>query len=377
VKRSAPLVLLASNTAWSVANFRGGLMRGLQRAGYRLAVAAPADRYAGELPCDFVAIRVARGGLNPFEDLRLLRELRAVYRRLAPRAVLHFTAKLNIYGTLACHSLGIASVASVTGLGSGFIAGGPVAGIMRGLYRFALRRAGAIFFQNPDDRQYFIERKLVPESLAKLVPGSGVDLQRYAPREAKSSGSFVFLFIGRLLADKGLREYVAAARLIRQSSREVVFRVVGDADDSNPSGIRVAELRKWEKEGAIEYLGQLADVRPAIAAADCVVLPSYREGTPRTLLEAAAMARPLIASDVPGCRQVIDDGRTGFLCQDRNSADLAAKMRRMMDLSEQVRKHLGQAGRAKMEREFDESIVVRAYLRALENLGIGKGGNGA
>jgi glycosyltransferase involved in cell wall biosynthesis len=370
------LVLLASNTAWSVANFRGGLMRGLQRAGYRLAVAAPADRHAGELPCDFVAIRMARGGLNPFEDLRLLRELRAVYRRLTPQAVLHFTAKLNIYGTLACHSLGIASVASVTGLGSGFIGGGPVAGIMRGLYRLALRRAGTVFFQNPDDRQYFMERKLVTESLAELVPGSGVDLQRYAPRERKSSGSFAFLFIGRLLADKGLREYVAAARLIRQSSREVVFRVAGDVDDSNPSGIRIAELRIWEKEGAIEYLGQLADVRPAIAAADCVVLPSYREGTPRTLLEAAAMARPLIASDVPGCRQVIDDGRTGFLCQAKNSADLAAKMRRMMDLSEQVRKKLGQAGRAKMEREFDESIVVGAYLRALDGLGIGEGGNG-
>ena len=180
---SEPLVTLASNTAWSVGKFRSGLIRALRENGYRVAALAPPDGQAADLPCELVPIRVNRAGTNPLEDLRLLGELRAHYRRLRPAAALHFTSKLNIYGAIAAHGLGIPSIGNITGLGSAFLGGGPVARVQRELYRFALRRADRVLFQNPDDRELFLRRRLVEPEKTALVPGSGIDLDAFAPRE--------------------------------------------------------------------------------------------------------------------------------------------------------------------------------------------------
>jgi glycosyltransferase involved in cell wall biosynthesis len=195
-----------------------------------------------------------------------------------------------------------------------------------------------------------------------------VDLQAFTPRPLPSNERFAFLLIARLLRDKGIHEYVEAARRLKAGGADVECRLVGHLDSGNPSAVDEGSLARWTAEEVIEYRGARDDVREEIALADCVVLPSYREGTPHTLLEAAAMARPLIASDVPGCRQVVEDGVNGFLCRARDSADLAARMSRMLDTPEAERRAMGLRGRAKMQKEFDEGLVVRAYLEALREL---------
>ena len=364
----APLVLLASNTDWSIANFRGGLINRLQAEGYRVAAVAPDSGQGMRLPCELIPVEVDRRAVSPLRDLRLLRHLAGVYRARRPFAVLTFTPKLNVYGVLAARHLAAKVISNVSGLGSGFLGGGLLMRIMHALYRYADRCADRVFFQNGDDLAYFRERRLVDPRKAVLVPGSGVDLARFQPPSRQRGPGFVFLLIARLLKDKGLLEYVEAARLVRQGQPQVRFQVLGQLDPDNPSAIGARELQAWIDEGPIEHLGWLEDVRPSIAAADCVVLPSYREGTPRTLLEAAAMARPIIAADVPGCRQVVEHGRTGFLCRVRDPQDLAEKMLQMIGLPPEERIRLGSEGRRKMEREFGETLVIDRYVQVLQGL---------
>ena len=359
------VVVIAANTAWSIANFRRELILQLTKAGYDTVAVAPPDEYVERIPCRFVPIQLNRWGTNPFQDLRLLRQLKRLYRGLRPAAALHFTAKLNIYGTLASGRLGIRSIANISGLGSGFLGGGPVSLIQRILYWAALRQAEVVFFQNEDDARYFTAQRLVrPEQLA-LLPGSGVDTRFFAPRPRPRSAAFAFLLIARLIRDKGIYEYAEAARLLRTKYPAVEFRLMGFPDDSNPKVIPAARLRRWSSEGTVVLVGHSDDVREAIGRSDCVVLPSYREGTPRTLLEAASMARPLITTDVPGCRQVVDEGTTGYLCRARDAADLAGKMERMLNLSREERELMGRRGREKMQRDFEQDIVIRKYLEVL------------
>jgi glycosyltransferase involved in cell wall biosynthesis len=223
-----------------------------------------------------------------------------------------------------------------------------------------------VFFQNDEDRQLFVRNKLVREGKARLLPGSGIDLERFAPAPPRDADAApTFLLIARLLRDKGVIEYVEAARLVRREVPEARFQLLGFLDVENRTAVSRAEVQGWQAEGLVEYLGASDDVRPAIAAADCVVLPSYREGLPRTLLEGAALARPLIATDVPGCRQVVDEGMNGFLCEVRNPRSLADAMLRMIRLSSAERAAMGAAGRAKMERDYDEKLVIGRYLDAI------------
>lgn len=363
--RASPLVVVAANTAWSIANFRTELIIRLQQAGYATAALAPTDEYADRIPCRFVPIHINRMGTNPIEDWRLLQELKGVYRTLAPFAALHFTAKLNIYGTLAASRLGIRCINNISGLGSGFIGGGPISLVQHILYRLATRHADVVFFQNPDDALYFRQRGIVRPEQMELLPGSGIDLSAFAPRPRPAGGPFVFLLIARLIRDKGIYEYVEAARIVKARRPDTEFRLLGFLDHANPTAISEAQVSRWVAEGSIVFLGRREDVREAIAGCDCMVLPSYREGTPRTLLEAAAMGKPIVASDVPGCRQVVDDGSSGYLCAVRDAADLAAKMERVLGLEESERERMGRRGRAKMEREFDQEIVIGKYLEVL------------
>ncbi len=363
---AAPLVILASNTDWSIANFRGGLISRLLAEGYRVAAVAPNSGQRIRLACELlIPVAVARGAFSPLWDVLLLLRLARIFRERRPFAVLTFTPKLNVYGVLAARWSGAKTISNVSGLGSGFLGGSLLMRIMHALYRYADGRADAVFFQNGDDLAYFSERRLVDPRKAVLVPGSGVDLARFQPQPRQPGPGFVFLLIARLLKDKGIREYVEAARLVRRRHAQVRFEVLGQLDPANPSAIGERELRAWIEEGTIEHLGWNDDVRPLIAAADCVVLPSYREGTPRTLLEAAAMARPVIAADVPGCRQVVEHGRTGFLCRVRDARDLTEKMSRMIELPAAERARLGSEGRRKMEREFDEALVIERYVQVL------------
>ena len=365
-------VVLAANSSWNIVNFRAGLIAALRQASYEPVVIAPEEpgtaSRMGALEVEQFAVPLDRGGINPFADLRLLLSYRKLLDELRPAAFLGFTIKPNIYGSLAARSLKIPAIPNVSGLGTAFIRRGPLELIVAGLYRFAFRGLHTVFFQNPDDWALFVDRRIVRADQAKLIPGSGIDLDRYQPTPIPD-GRFTFLLISRLLGDKGVREYVAAAKLLRQQLPDVRFQLLGPLDHQNRTGIAKTELDEWVADGAIEYFGPAEDVRPAIARASAVVLPSYREGMPRSLLEAAAMARPMIATDVPGCRHLVEEGVTGFLCAARSAASLAQAMVKMVRATPAERQTMGDSARKRVQTEFSESLVIRAYLDALEQVG--------
>jgi len=309
---------------------------------------------------------------NPITDYGIYRRFLSAFRSVEPDVYLGFTTKPNIYGSLAAQKLRIPTINNIAGLGSLFTSDGMATYVVKMLYRVALRNSGLVFFQNPDDRELFVDDKLIRHGRHNLLPGSGVDLARFTPAplpEHIDGAPFRFLLIARLLWDKGVGEYVEAARRLKAEGRAVECQMLGFLRADNPTAIPPETVAAWEREGVVRYLGSAEDVRPHIAHADCVVLPSfYREGTPRSLLEAASMGRPVITTDAVGCRETVDDGVTGFLCQPRDAADLAATMRRMMDMAPAARTEMGQRGRAKMEAEFDERIVIESYLQAVRDL---------
>jgi glycosyltransferase involved in cell wall biosynthesis len=347
------------------------LIRALYSAGYEPVVIAPqnaaVDTRMRELGVERIPIEIDRAGLNPLADFRLLARYRSLLKRLRPAAYLGYTIKPNIYGSLAAGSLGIPALPNVSGLGTAFIQGGPLQAIVTQLYRIGFARAPAVFFQNQEDRRLFVGRGIVRADQARVLPGSGVDLDRFTPVPLQD-GPPVFLFIGRLLRDKGVAEFVQAARTLRSNYPDMRFQLLGGLDEGNRTAIRQSEIDSWVGDGVVEWLGTTDDVRPFIAAATAIVLPSYREGLPRSLLEAAAMARPLVAADVPGCREVVDEGVNGYLCAVRSPTSLADAMLRLAHLPRAQQLAMGEAGRRRVQERFSEEFVIRAYLDVLASL---------
>lgn len=369
-------VLIAINAAWNIVNFRGALIRGLQAEGYRVIALAPDDDYAQRLQAlgvEYHPIEMDKQGISPLRDLQLLLAYHRALRRLRPNVFLGYTAKPNIYGSLAAHRLGIKVINNVSGLGTAFIRRSWLTHVVSMLYRLAFRRSAVVFFQNAEDQALFIAEGILPKHKAELLPGSGVDLDRFKPLSSTSGTGITFLLVARLLWDKGVREYVEAARIARAKIPHLRFQILGFLDAENRTAVSRLDVEHWVNEGIIEYLGHSDDVRPFLADADCVVLPSYREGLPRSLLEAAAMGKPMIATDVPGCRHIVEDQVNGFLCEVRDPASLANAMVRLANLSPVERSALGAAARARAEAEFDEQLVVARYTIAIEKALLAEG----
>lgn len=364
--------MMTGNAAWNIWNFRRNLVAALLADGHRITVLAPADgseTHLQEIGCRFIPLPMDPGGLNPVRDLGLLRRIHKVFARERPDAVLGFTIKNNLYGAIMAMRLGIPFIPNVTGLGTAFLSSGALQTIAEKLYRAAFRSLLVVFFQNDDDAELFVQRRLVRRDQAQVLPGSGIDLEHFAPANyPPPEQPLTFLMIARLIRDKGVLEFVEAAKLVRARHPDSRFQLVGAADTDNRTAIPVAEVRKWGDSHGIEYLGAVSDVRPNISNAHCVVLPSYREGAPRTLIEAAAMARPLIATDVPGCRAVVDPEGSGLLCAPRDANDLAEVCLRFLSLPREAQVEMGLASRRKMEREYDQQIVIDAYRKALVRL---------
>lgn len=371
--RRLPLhVVLVCNTAWAIYTYRRGLLRALNEAGAQVTVIAPRDRTfepLEQMGCRCIDLHVASKGTNPLDDLRTLLALRRHYRALKPDVVFHYTIKPNIYGSVAARLARVPSVAVTTGLGYVFIQKSRAAQVAKRLYRFAFRFPREVWFLNRDDETAFREQNLLvhPER-ARLLHGEGVDLDDFAFTPLPERSEFSFVLIGRLLWDKGVGEYVEAARALRARYPQARFCLLGPVGVDNPSAITRDEVAAWEREGVIAYLGETADVRPYIADADCVVLPSYREGVPRTLMEASAMGRPIVATDVPGCREVVADGENGLLCAARDATSLAQAMARMLDMSPSDRTKMAERGRKKIAKEFDERVVVQRYRETIREL---------
>ena len=290
-------VALVINTSWNIWNFRASLVRALQAAGHEVLAIAPPDAYSKrletELGCRYVPILMENKGTNPVKDAQLTARFYRIYKREKPDVVLHYTIKPNIYGSIAARLAGVPSINNVSGLGTVFIIKNFVSKVALGLYKFAFRFPHKVFFQNNDDRQLFLDNKLLRPEITGLLPGSGVDVKRFVPApEFRRQQPFVFLMVARVLYEKGVAEYFEAARLLREAfPGQVRVQLLGGLDEAGGVGIPRATFEKWLAGGEIDYLGHSDNVAAHIHQADCVVLPSYREGTPKTLLEAAA-AKP-------------------------------------------------------------------------------------
>jgi glycosyltransferase involved in cell wall biosynthesis len=365
-------VMLAANSSWNLLNFRNPVIEALLAANHRVLAAVPNDGAADalrDLGVEVYFVPLDARGISPVRDLNLLLSYRKLFRRVRPAALLPFTAKPNIYGSIAAGWEGIPTINTITGLGTAFLSGRGLNTAVTNLYRWSLRQSVRVYFHNSEDRDLFIQRKLLSASQARVVPGSGIDLERFSPVDAwQPNVPLTFLFIGRLLKDKGALEFANAAAIVRKK-RLARFQMLGSRED-HPKAVSKDDLKRLEADGTIELLGSVDDVRPSIARSDCIVLPSYREGLPRVLLEASAMAKPVIATDVPGCRQAVDADLTGILCEARSAESLAEAMMRLADMPVKERLEMGARGRHKAEQEFSKKRVADAYLEALRCAGI-------
>ena len=361
-------ILVVSNYAWTILNFRLPLIKSLREAGYRVVVLTQYDGNECDLLRHVDEVRplfISRKGINPFIDFVTFLNFVINILSTRPIYIFLFTIKPVIYGALAAKFVNAKVVVTITGLGTAFLANNWLTSLVSTLYKYSLSSVYLVFFQNEDDRDVFIEKGLVKSRICRLVPGSGIDVTRFAFSPLPNLIDTTFLLIARMLWDKGVGEYVDAARIIKTKYPNIRLQLLGPVGVENRTGISIDTISRWMSEGVVDYLGEADDVRPYIAAASCIVLPSYREGTSRVLLEAAAMGRPTVASDVPGCRDVVDDGVTGFLCKPKDCVDLAEKLESFLNLPVYTRNDMGLKAPDKIVRQFDQRIVSKIYMDSL------------
>ncbi|MDR5730485.1 MAG: glycosyltransferase family 4 protein [Terriglobia bacterium] len=364
---SRPTVLVLGGRASSLVNFRAPLIEELCARRYRVVAAAGEDEAAvgDELRArgiEYAPVGLNRTGTNPFSEVAMVLELNALMRRVRPAIFIGYTIKSVIYGLIAARLAGVPRrFAMITGLGYAFTEGNEIKRrllrrISGSLYRTALKFADRVLFQNPDDRDYFVGKGFVMAEKTALVNGSGVDLARFVPAPLPPT-PLTFLLIARLLRDKGIREYCEAARIVKNAHPEVHFLLAGPFD-SNPAGIAQDELDGWTNSATIEYLGSLNDVRPALAASHVYVLPSYREGTPRTVLEAMATGRAIITTNVPGCRETVQPGVNGYLVPAKDPKALAQAMLNFL-ATPTLAKQMGQTSLEMVSERFESRAVAQ------------------
>ena len=362
-------IAIVINTSWNIYNFRQGLVEALTEEGHELLLIAPYDDYSKRIKSwgTYIPLDMDNTGTNPFKDALLWLRLRRIYAREQPDIALHFTIKPNIYGTLAARSHGIPSINNVSGLGTIFVNENLTSSIGRAMYSIAFSKECHVLFQNADDRNDFNEvvSYNAPNS---LVPGSGIDLRRFHYAAPPENATPRFLMVARLLKDKGVAEFLEAAEQINKNNKKAAFVLAGDLDERHVRGISKAQLDKYTSKGSLLYLGHVDNVREEMKKADWVVLPSYREGTPRTLLEAAALGRPLITADVPGCREVVIHKTNGFLCPPRDVAGLVHALETAIGMEQPAVKQMGEKSREIAVNKFDQEIVIGHYRSLITEL---------
>lgn len=370
-------ITLSANTSWYLYNFRASTIRRLVHESYRVICLSPLDDYSqklvDELGAEWLPLAMDNMGSNPIKDMGLIIRFWRLYRKLKPVAALHFTIKNNVYGTWAARLAGVPAVNNVSGLGTAFIRSGLVPTIVRLLYKTSQPFAHRIFCQNEEDFAQLVDSRLVAKKRLELLPGSGVDLDRFNPLlQEEHQGPFRFLYAGRMLADKGLSELLTAVRAINSDGIQCSLWLRGFSDVHNISSISHQQLMAWGERPDVEWLGPSDSMERVYAEVDCVVLPSYREGMPRSLLEAGAMGLPVIATNVPGCRNIVRDGFNGLLCEAKNTQSLQTALQKMLRMTTAERAHMGENGRALVSQKYDERLVIEATMRAIVSAVNGK-----
>ncbi len=373
VNRTNLKIAIVLNTAWNIYNYRLGLIRALIAAGHEVVAIAPPDEFVPQIVatgCTFVPThKLSRKGTNPVKDWQYSQELYKIYKAQAIDIALQYTIKPNIYGSMAAGRAGIKSISTVTGLGYSFLSDGLVNKIAKLLYKKAFSATSLVAFQNRDDQALFQDLGLCPAQKTTLIKGSGINTTYFCPLpKTQENSDLIYLFVGRLLYDKGVVELLAAARQLKQEHPATQFWIVGAIDQGNPSAISEEMLQEYIADSTINYLGQSDDVRSIMQNADVVVLPSYREGLPRVMLESLAMAKPIVTTDVAGCREVIQDTRNGFLVPVKDSTALAIALQKMYECSPAQRSEMGKVGRQMALDIFDEQAIINRYFEEIEKL---------
>lgn len=365
-------IIFSSNISWSIYNFRLQLLKSLQEDGHQVYTVGLEDDYSEKLVAEgfhFNPININNNSTNPLEDLKLIYSYYKIYSSIKPDIICHNAIKPNIYGTIAAGILNIPVVNNISGLGTLFIKKSFSTNVAKLLYKFSQKKATKVFFQNKYDRDLFLDSKLISKKKCLLIPGSGVNTKRFHPnlRENKE-GKFQFLFIGRLLYDKGINEYIEAIRLLKARYSNVTFNVLGPFYEKNDTAISQEKLEEWIEADLITYLGFTDHVEKYMRYADCVVLPSYREGLSKVLIEASSMGLPIVTTNVPGCKDVVIDGETGFLCEVKDSKDLADKMEKLLLLDDKALSEMSAKARRRAVEVYDEKIIIKHYKAAIDSI---------
>lgn len=359
-------ILVLTNNIGGLHSFRKEVMKAIVDDGYEVYISEPDDdervKYFEGIGCRIIRTDFNRRGMNPLADLSLLLKYRKLMKLLKPKVVLSYTIKPNVYGGIACRLTRTPQIANVTGLGDAIENGGWLQKLTIALYKIGLGKANQVFFQNPTNQGFCLSHGISDEK-SIVLPGSGVNLSHHVFQEYASDGVIKFLFIARLLKDKGTGEFFEMAKTIKAKHPQTEFQILGWVE-----GNYKEQLDALIKDGIINYLGTTSDVRPFLTDVHCTVLPSYHEGMSNVNLESAANGRPVITTDVPGCRETIDDGRTGFLVKAKDTQSLIYGVERFLALPYEQKKQMGIEARKKVEREFDRQIVVKAYLDAIDKI---------
>ena len=355
-------IVFISNVSSGLFSFRRELIEELARSNRVVILAKDTGRVEEfkAFGCEFREMAIEAHGTNPLKELRLISAFKKQLRELKPDVVLTYTIKPNVYGGMACASLGIPYVTNITGLGTAVENGGAMQKLTLALYRRGLRKAKMVFFQNQENQRFLLERGIVKGEY-DLLPGSGVNLERYQVLPYPQGETVDFVFIGRLIKEKGIEQYLDAARSIRERHPETRFHICGTM---RPAYEQI--VTELQEKGTVIYHGHVSNIGEIHAMSACTVHPTYYpEGMSNVLLESCACGRPIITTDRPGCREIVDDGVNGFVVRQKDSADLIEKLEAFLALPWETRRDMGLAGRAKVEREFDRRIVIKKYLEAI------------
>lgn len=375
MKQPPKTIALVANTSWNLVHFRYSLAERLHERGYRVLAIAPPGPYSQKLQTYpfsryYPWTRLKAHGRNVLEEWLAMRELRQLYKTLAPDLALHFTIKPNLYGSWAARRLGIPSISTITGLGYPFLHPEGSSRIVPYLYRNALCGSSAVVFQNEDDHGLFLERRLVDPAKTRLIQGSGVDTRFFRTQYGPFSDDrhFIFFFAGRLLRDKGILEYLEAGRRLAEFYPNILCWIAGEQEPENPAALSQAQLKPYFSHPAFRYWGFQEDIRPMMANADVFVLPSYREGIPRAVLEAMAMGKPVITTEAAGCKETVAHGENGFLVPVGNVQALFEAMVEMMEMGKPVLSKMGEKSRERAIAQFDIQAINQQFLELVEQL---------
>lgn len=362
-------IIICANTFWNIYNFRLGLINDLKILGYKVIVVAGKDQYeckVKELVDDSYTLRIANKGVNPLQDIITILQLVKILKTVSADFILLFTIKPVIYGSILSIFFKSSFIATITGLGSAFLEQSWVTRLVRLLYKFGLKNIDKVVFQNKYDKEYFINNNLITEEKSEVINGSGIDLNKFKFSPLDNISEFKFVLIGRLIIDKGINEFVEAANKIKKNYPMTKFLLIGPSSFNDRGAIKLETINKWKKEGCIEYIGESKNVIKHIQDASCVILPSYREGISKVLLEASAIGRPIITCDVPGCKDIVIDNHNGFLCKPRNAIDLKIKIKQFLSLPFSKRQDMGLKARERVEKYFSHEEVFKKYHKIIE-----------